>query len=499
MTPRPQRGGRELGRVVYLVWSLPIIAVFALVGSGRAGSALAAAVGAALAVAVALLAAPVPFGPADALAQAARWAWLAWLVVAVILGGLFFKEAASAPAQAAPTAEVPARARRRRLFSTCFLVGPFAEAATGFGVGQVTTAAPLRALGLAPVHVVLFGLFSQCLVPWGAFANGTLVGAYLSGVAPADLGVRSALLTAPLLLVWLALFWRMAAEAGAPVASASQHAEEAGWVLAAAALLVAANAALGPEVAALPALGPLIAARFLLDEGLDRQRWRWAFRVGAPYAALVLLLAIGRAIPALNAALREAVAVRPFADIPPWLVLLHPAAWLLLVGVAAAVVTGRAGRLPDAARRAWAAGRRSVLAIVLFLVMARVMAGSGIAGGLASGLQATLGPAAPLAVPLLAGLFGYLTSSGNAANGLLMPSQAALAAASRVDLPWLAAVQNTAAAALTMLSPVRVAMGCALAGDPGLERATYARAWPLGAAALLVLTAAAAIIVMAGR
>lgn len=181
--------------MIYLFWSLPILAVLVLVGSGRATSAVAATVGAALAIAVSLLAAPVPFGPADAAAQAARGAWLAWLVVAVILGGLFFKEAASAPAQAAPQAEVPARARRRRLFSTCFLIGPFAEAATGFGVGLVATAAPLRALGLAPVHVVVFGLFSQTMVPRGAFANGTLVGAYLSGVAPADLGVRSALLT----------------------------------------------------------------------------------------------------------------------------------------------------------------------------------------------------------------------------------------------------------------------------------------------------------------
>jgi len=60
-----------------------------------------------------------------------------------------------------------------------------------------------------------------------------------------------------------------------------------------------------------------------------------------------------------------------------------------------------------------------------------------------------------------------------------------------LDLPWLAAIQNTAAASPTMLSPIRLALGCALAARPDLERPLYRHAWPLGAMPLVLLTAAA--------
>ena len=99
-----------------------------------------------------------------------------WLVIAVILSGLFFREVVSAGAPNAEDAPANALEIRRRVFFACFLIGPFAEAATGFGVGQVTTVAMLQAMGLPNLHVVLLGLFSQVLVSWGAMANGTVVG-----------------------------------------------------------------------------------------------------------------------------------------------------------------------------------------------------------------------------------------------------------------------------------------------------------------------------------
>jgi lactate permease len=97
---------------------------------------------------------------------------------------------------------------------------------------------------------------------------------------------------------------------------------------------------------------------------------------------------------------------------------------------------------------------------------------------------------------LLAGLFGLLTSSSSTANGLLMPAQASLAQWGQLSLPWLAALQNVAAAALTMLSPVRVAVGCSLVGRVGLERQIYARGWPLGVVPLLMLTGIALIVAL---
>jgi lactate permease len=93
-------------------------------------------------------------------------------------------------------------------------------------------------------------------------------------------------------------------------------------------------------------------------------------------------------------------------------------------------------------------------------------------------------------------LFGFLTSSSSTANGLLMPAQAALAQSSHLSLPWLAALQNVAAAALTMLCPVRIAVGCSLVGDLKLESRVLARAWPLGAVPICILLGAAATLIV---
>jgi lactate permease len=479
--------------LVQFFWSLPIIVVAVLVASGRAGSIGAGLGGTLCGLVVALAAAPVHFDPRDAALAVAKGIWLAWLVGAVILGGLFFREIVSA--SAAETGSPRAHQQRRRLFTACFFVGPFAEAATGFGVGQVAIVSMIQNTGISAIQLVLFALFSQILVPWGAMANGTMVGAALSGVSPGDLGVHSAMLTAPLLLAWLVLYWRIVAAAGVPGTRAAQAGELA-WVLAIAGVLVVANLAVGPEIAAMLALGPLIVFRFWQDEHPDRARWLSMLQVGVPYGVVILGLALTRAVPRFGDILRDTAVLRPFDDSPSFAPLLHPGCWLAAVAIVTAFVLRRGRDLTVAAGRTWVLGRKAVMTIGLYLVMAQIMRTSGMAAELAKAMNAVLGPLAILATPLLGATFGFLTGSSNAANGLLMPSQAALAAENQLSVAWVAALQNTAAAALTMLSPVRVAMGCALAGSPGLERSAYARAWPLGAAAIAVLTTAAGLLLI---
>lgn len=479
--------------LLQLVWSLPILVVAALVMSGRVGSIGAGLGGTLCALLVASGFAPLPFGWSDAALAVVKGVWLTFLVGAVILAGLFFREIVSA--QTSDESKPNAGQRRKRLFAACFLIGPFAEAATGFGVGQVAIVALVRNSGLSAVHIVLFALFSQTLVPWGAMANGTMIGAALSGVPPVELGVLSACLTAPLLLAWLAAFWQIASTAKV-VAPKAELARETCWVIAIAATLIAANAAVGPEIAAMLALGPLIVLRFWLDERPDAATWRALLRVGVPYAVVILGLAATRAVPQIGATLGSVASFRPSDDTPTFALLLHPGTWLILVGVATAFWFGRHADIGPAAKRAWLLGNRAVLAIGLYLVMAQVMRVSGMAAELAKGAQLLLGPSAILATPLLGGAFGFLTGSSNAANGLLMSSQAALATQNHLSVAWVAALQSTAAAALTMLSPVRVTMGCALAESPGLERAVYRRAWPLGAIALVLLTLAAGMVLV---
>jgi lactate permease len=325
--------------VAYFIWSLPILIVAGLIISGRASSAQAGCCGLAVTILVALTSAPNHFTAANAILATASGAWLAVLVGAVILGGLFFREIISGATDTIEQEPVPAELRRQQLYTTCFFIGPFAEAATGFGVGQVTIAPILKRIEVAPINGVIFGLFSQMMVPWGALANGTIVGAQLSGLSPSTLALRSALLTLPLLFVWLCLFRRFAAAAGV-IGNRRDFIGEVASTTVAAALLVFANAKLGPEIAALAALGPLIAARFVIDWSSGRGHWRAAFRVGLPYAVLITGLATTRAIVPINQLLSHAVAVRPFDDGPTWFPLLHPSSWLLAVGFVTAVLTG---------------------------------------------------------------------------------------------------------------------------------------------------------------
>lgn len=481
--------------MVYVLWSLPVLFVAILVGSRRTSSANAGFCGLVIAILVGLVSAPSEFGPRQAVLAIAQGTWLALLVGSVILGGLTFRELVFATTAEEHSTPVSSALRRDELCAACFLFGPFAEAATGFGVGQVTIAPILKRLNLAPIDAVLLGLFSQIMVPWGALANGTIVGAQLSGLSPMALGVHSAILTAPLLLGWLCLFWRFAARAGMPGTWRNLLTETVATITLAG-CLVMANMGLGPEVAAMAALAPFIGIRFLLSKGLDRERWRIAIRIGLPYAVLIGGIAATRAIVPLNQFLSQAVSVRPLAEGPAWFPLLHPSSWLLVLAFVTALLTGPPQSITSALRHARTFGRSPVLAIIAFLSMSQVMFVSGIANGCAQAVQLALGPAAALATPLFAGLFGFLTSSSSTANGLLMPTQAALAQSGHLSLPWLAALQNVAAAALTILCPIRLAVGCSLVGDVKLERRLYARAWPLGVLPLGILIAAAAALIL---
>src|SRR6202012_846007 len=127
-------------------------------------------------VAAALLLPQLDALPRFALVESAKGAWIAWQAVAVILAGMFFYP----PFRRHEGAMFEAGGRagafsHRLLFAVCFLLGPFAESATGFGVGGIIAAAALLRMGLSGVPAVVLALFSQILVPWGALAIGTMI------------------------------------------------------------------------------------------------------------------------------------------------------------------------------------------------------------------------------------------------------------------------------------------------------------------------------------
>src|SRR5699024_818514 len=71
-------------------------------------------------------------------------------------------------------------------------------------IGVVITAPLLIRQGLAPVPAVTVGLLGLVSVPWGSLAPGLLVSAQLGGQDFADLGVRTAVLSLPVLVVAMA-------------------------------------------------------------------------------------------------------------------------------------------------------------------------------------------------------------------------------------------------------------------------------------------------------
>lgn len=487
--------------MIYLVWCLPALAIVGLIASGRSNVMWASLAGAASAIGVAALTAPLSFGVADATNAALRGAWLGWIVVPYILGGLLFWQIAArrhpSPGAPADRLSVPdPLASRRALFSACFLIGPFAEAATGFGVGIVGTMAIARALGVRGVPLLVLSLLSQTMIPWGAMGSGSLIGAAFAGRDPTDLVLHSAVFIAAFHVLWLPLFWRVADRAGLP-AGAGERVSEVLWLTGAFAVLIGATAALGPETAMLAAYAPMIVLRWLTDIRPGRFEMVAALRRYAPFVILIGWLALTRLVPPLRDALAGLGRTVPFMGSPAWSPVFHAGTWLLVGAVLTALAQGRAGALPAEAAAAWRTGRLAIVTIVLFATMAEALALSGIAQAIADGLFQATGRMAVVLTPLVSGVIGALTNNGSAANGLFMASQVRLAQEAGLDVAMMAALQHVSGTCMSMFSPVRMAIVCGLAGTPLLEREGYRAMLPFALATVLVLLVGAAWLALA--
>lgn len=480
-----------------LIAAAPLVTVIALIASRRVGVLPAGIIGWAFAVGAAALLLPAPEQlPLFALVESAKGAWIAWQAVAVILAGMFFYRAIRRHEGALFEAGGGHAAfSHRRLFVICFLLGPFAESATGFGVGCIIAAAALLRMGLSGVPAVVLALFSQILVPWGALAIGTMIGANLAGQSDTALAFASALLSAPLLAGYLLVYWRAAAEAGHPV-PAAQRLDDALWTLFLALALAAASRVVAAELGCIAACGGLLVLRHLRDE---RPGWADLCRTAAsaaPYAVLSLALIATRIVPPLTHALKSVAVLTPFDGLPGFAVFYNPSFWLIAVALGFIFFLAR-GRgfaeigplLAETGRAAW----RPAAVTVLFVAMAQILAAAGGTRLIGAALQAALGPATLLAAPLIGAIGGFLTGSGAASNGMMMPVQAAMGIGTGL---WPAALQNVAATNFTLLSPIRVAMALALAAPDSDEGTVYRAARPIAGMLCLVLLAEAVLLLV---
>jgi len=325
------------------------------------------------------------------------------------------------------------------------------------------------------------------------------MGAVLADMPPGELGVRSAVLTVPLLGLDLAVFWALCRRIKLPIAPL-ERIDDVAWVASLAAALYVANRTLPVEVAGLASTAGLLMLRFLRDhagEGIRQGQLRKQsirLEAVAPFAGLSIALLTTRLVTPLATLMTDLWTVSPLEGWPAFAPFQHVSAWLILVAAITLVARGHAGRWRALVLTAGRAARLPAAVTLLFTVIAQWMVASSMTASLAGAWSQVAGVWAPVAGPLFAAVTGFLTGSVVATHGLIMPLQTALAGHTRFDPYWMAAIQNTAGSALSMLSPVRVAMVCAIAGASGEEGEVYARMAPLGVSTALFLAAVAAVL-----
>lgn len=461
-----------------LLQAAPLLLLAALLAA-RTGPVPAVAVAIAIALPAAWISLPAATGlPAFLVDELPRALWLAFIPIAVVSGGLAFHEGVSARRAAGATV-----ADNDPLFTAAFLLGPFAESVTGFGVGMVFALGAARRAGVRGAPAVALALFALVLIPWGGLGPGTVLGAALAHVDAQAMTTRNAWYSAAWLLTLLPLFWRIAAAAGQPV-PAARRAGHLVWVAALGVVLIASHAVFPFEIAGIVATGPLLVLRLaritdLRSPGARQAAWHAA----RPYVGLtVALLAtkLWASPPTFT----------PFPGLLP-LPLTHAAVVLWAAALVLMAGPGCARRLGAVLRRAaWPA-----LTILLYVVLARLMAGSGASAGLATAFAAAFGAAAPYASPLLAAIGGLVAGTNVGSNATMMPVQMELGRIAALPETLLPAVQNFAGSASCLLAPQVLGIAAALAppDDRPLTSELWRLMWPAVPAAVIIGFAAVAL------
>ena len=399
--------------------------------------------------------------------------WLAIVPVGLIAGGLVYHAAVGAR-------DAPGGISTDTLFIAAFLLGPFMETVTGFGVGCVFALGLIRAAGLSGPRAAAIGLLTQALIPWGGLGPGTALGAALAGVPPQAMASRSAVVVAATLPFLLLLFWRWTAAEGHAVPARDKPAQFL-WVVAVGLSLIAWHRAAPWEMCGLLATGGVLAVKLL---------WR-----APPRTPAAVLAALRAAFPYLLLA-ASLLASHLWRHPPSLALVAHlpaiPANSAMVVLWLVAVFLLTRGKAPVAALRgALARARRPAVALLGFVLFSRVLAAAQVPQGLAGALTGLLGHAAPLASPVLAGLAGFFAGTNVGSNAAMMPLQAALGRAAHLGPLVLPTVQN--GTLFLVLSPQLTAIAAGVLGDGTRPAGIWRVAWPIFPLAIAIGLAGIAI------
>lgn len=470
-----------------LAAAAPILLVIALLAF-RMRPDLAAL--AAIAIAVIVSVAWFPVSAGAALEATGSLGPLLIEVVLIILGGVLLAEALTASGAQTTIAHWltdVCRGPGRVVLLITLGVTPFAESVTGFGLGVIVSIPLLRHIGLSVRRSAAVALLGLVLVPWGSLAPGTLIAAQLGGVDFGALGVWSAILTLPVLLVTTPLIlviavgakqaWRSAPDAVAVIVAM--------W-----GTLVAANLLFGPPLAGVIASTAAIIVALLIARIVERNPVRVSRELGrslVPYGILITGLL---ATSLLDGALSLGLAGR---------ILASPALWLLVTGaVAFPLLRIERSRVGALLRHSSRRGVPVAFTTALFLVLGGVMAASGTSAYLASAAS-TMGHAYLFLIPLIGAVGGYVTGSNSGASAMFSASTAEAAAAIGAEPLTALAAQNVGASAALMASPPRVALALSVAATDDERAASVSapvtRVVVAASTAIAVLLGVAALLV----
>lgn len=331
-------------------------------------------------------------------------------------------------------------------------VTPFMESVTGFGLGVVITAPLLVGLGLSRLKAVVTGMLGLVLVPWGSLGPGTLVAAELGQVDFTALGVWSAALSLPVLVLNAALIVGLNHRR----ITLGQAGFVALLVLSEWLVLIGANYVLGPPLAGVLASGWVI----MLSLARVRRRGRLPVAPGlaaalVPYAVLVAGLLVSNVVVALAGADGQLAT--------------NPAVWLNLTVLFTVLwLRWPATRIRGAWSAIWMRWQTVAVVTLLYMLLGSLMSANGMADRLAA-TAAQLGSGFVMLVPVVGALGGYLTGSNTGAAAMFSTATVSAAGQLGTSKLILLAGQNVAGSVAIIASPPRVAFAVSAVYPPGQE------------------------------
>ncbi|WP_449278364.1 L-lactate permease [Leucobacter sp. GX24907] len=344
-----------------------------------------------------------------------------------------------------------AHGRERAALLFALAVIPIIESIIGWGVGVIIVVPLLMRIGLNATQAGAAALLGLVLYPWGALGPGLLLAAEVADLDLHGLGVATAILTLPVLLVMGSAIYLVCV---GPVMRGRLIGELAITVLVMWGVLWASNAWISPALAGI--FSGVAGAVTLL--GLARWEGgrppRFTREVGLAFLPYALLIGVMLAV----------IGIAAIVDLGEWhSMVTSPGLWLTVTAAITPVVfrMARADVVAAAIQgvRVWAP---VCFVTMLYVAFGALLAASGMTEALAVS-SALLGGWFLVLMPLVGFVSGYVTGSNTAASAMVSYGIHEASATVGADPNIALGAQNVATGAAIMATPARIELVAGLA------------------------------------